>query len=82
MPRLTPDGPLGYKPDPIDWANKADQTAMFAAIGYVVVSVGLFFFNTRREAVYGESGGDGVQPSRGKWRCRPPSSFAEYRTQM
>ena len=34
---------LGYKPNPNDWANKADQTAMFATIGYVVVSGGLFF---------------------------------------
>jgi hypothetical protein len=33
---------IGYQPDEIDWAKKAEQTALIAAAAYVILSLGLF----------------------------------------
>ena len=35
-------GYIGYLPDPIDWAKKAEQTATFATASYLIVTVALF----------------------------------------
>jgi hypothetical protein len=33
---------IGYRPDPIDWANKSRQVAGVAALAYLGMTVGLF----------------------------------------
>jgi hypothetical protein len=38
-------GYMGYMPDPIDWAKKSKQTAVFAAVSYLAVTVALFVFD-------------------------------------
>ena len=36
---------LGYSPDPIDWANKAQQTGIVGAISYAVVIAAFFLLH-------------------------------------